>query len=95
MIPIFRIYGYSNSGKTSAIEQMLPKLKLAGLKVAVVKHTHHLAAENESGKDTERFRAAGADYVELITMRSSRTIGEILADINGVDVILVEGFKEF
>ncbi|MDZ7595680.1 MAG: molybdopterin-guanine dinucleotide biosynthesis protein B [Thiobacillus sp.] len=38
---IFGIAGYSGSGKTTLIERVLPQLIARGLKVAVIKHTHH------------------------------------------------------
>jgi molybdopterin-guanine dinucleotide biosynthesis protein B len=38
---VFGIAGYSGSGKTTLIERVLPLLAARGLKVAVIKHTHH------------------------------------------------------
>lgn len=38
---VFGIAGYSGSGKTTLIERVLPQLTARGLKVAVLKHTHH------------------------------------------------------
>lgn len=38
---VFGIAGYSGSGKTTLIERVLPRLNARGLRVAVIKHTHH------------------------------------------------------
>jgi molybdopterin-guanine dinucleotide biosynthesis adapter protein len=41
IMKVFGIAGYSGSGKTTLIERVLPLLVARGLKVAVIKHTHH------------------------------------------------------
>jgi molybdopterin-guanine dinucleotide biosynthesis protein MobB len=33
--------GFSGSGKTTLVEQLIPALRLRGLRVSVVKHAHH------------------------------------------------------
>ena len=33
--------GFSGSGKTTLVEQLIPELRLRGLRVSVVKHAHH------------------------------------------------------
>ena len=38
---IIGIAGFSGSGKTTLIERVLPQLIARGLRVAVIKHTHH------------------------------------------------------
>ncbi len=59
--------GPSGSGKTTLIEKVLPLLSQAGLRVAVVKHTHHRNVSNKPGKDSWRFDRAGACRVLLVT----------------------------
>jgi molybdopterin-guanine dinucleotide biosynthesis protein B len=97
--------GYSGSGKTSLIEQLIPMLRLRGLRVSVVKHAHHRFDIDQPGKDTWRHRQAGAVEVvavssqRLVLMREFETPGEVkvhqaLAALDaGVDWVLVEGFK--
>lgn len=97
--------GYSGSGKTSLIEQLVPALRLRGLSASVVKHAHHLFDIDQPGKDTWRHRQAGAVEVvavssqRLVLMREFETPGEVkvhqaLAALShGVDWVLVEGFK--
>ena len=97
--------GYSGSGKTSLIEQLIPMLRLRGLRVSVVKHAHHRFDIDQPGKDTWRHRQAGAVEVvavssqRLVLMREFETPGEVkvhqaLAALDArVDWVLVEGFK--
>lgn len=52
--------GFSGSGKTTLVEQLIPELRLRGLRVSVVKHAHHSFDMDHPGKDTYRHREAGA-----------------------------------
>ena len=52
--------GYSGSGKTTLLEKLIPRLTARGLRVAVVKHTHHDVDWDTPGKDSWRHRQAGA-----------------------------------
>lgn len=101
---VFCIVGPSRSGKTTLIEQLIPELKRHGLKVAVVKHTHHQAALDTPGKDTWRHMQAGADTVALavpggysiLTARKGPYgLCSLLNDFpKDIDLVLVEGFKK-
>jgi molybdopterin-guanine dinucleotide biosynthesis protein B len=98
--------GYSGSGKTTLVEQLIPALKQRGLRVSVVKHAHHRFDIDHPGKDTYRHREAGAFEVvvasanRLALMRefeqpSELTVHHLLAELyDGVDWVLVEGFKD-
>lgn len=96
----FGFYGNSNSGKTTVIERVIRALKERGYKVIAVKHTH-LDVRADEGKDTERFRKAGAIFSVLSAKEQSsivldRALGieEILRVMEPLcDVVLVEGFK--
>lgn len=96
----FGFYGNSNSGKTTVIERVIRALKERGYKVIAVKHTH-LDVRADEGKDTERFRKAGALFSVLSAKEQSsmvfdRALGieEILRVMEPLcDVVLVEGFK--
>ena len=50
--------GFSGSGKTTLVEQLIPALRLRGLRVSVVKHAHHSFDIDTAGKDTFRHRDA-------------------------------------
>ena len=59
------VVGYSGSGKTTLLCALIPLLRGYGLKVAVVKSTHHDVDWDVPGKDSYRLREAGADAVLL------------------------------
>ena len=59
------VVGYSGSGKTTLLCALIPLLRGYGLKVAVVKSTHHDVDWDVPGKDSYRLREAGADTVLL------------------------------
>ena len=98
--------GYSGSGKTTLVEQLIPALRLRGLRVSVVKHAHHKFDIDHAGKDTWRHREAGAFEVvvasdrRLALMREFEqaqplNVHQMLAELyDGVDWVLVEGFKD-
>ena len=104
MSPVFAIAGRSGSGKTTLIEAMLPGLAARGLKVNVVKHSHHDFQMEPPAKDSARFRAAGAQEVMIASpfrfaivheLRGAPepTLDEQLARLSPADLVLVEGFK--
>lgn len=106
-VPMLGIAAYSGTGKTTLLTQLLPKLRESGLKVAVVKHAHHLFDIDQPGKDSYRIREAGASQVivaskRLLALMQTSNNGQIephLADclsrldMQQLDLILVEGFK--
>ncbi|MFH2003029.1 MAG: molybdopterin-guanine dinucleotide biosynthesis protein MobB, partial [Planctomycetota bacterium] len=57
------ICGWKNSGKTTLVEQLIPKLQGMGLHIAVVKSDAHGIDVDHQGKDSDRFYKAGADVV--------------------------------
>jgi molybdopterin-guanine dinucleotide biosynthesis protein B len=98
------IVGFSNSGKTELICRLLPLLTARGLKVAVLKHSHHPdLARADQGKDTWRYRQAGAHAVALAApglvqvIRSfpgEPELQQALAMLAGqANLIVVEGYK--
>ena len=93
----------SGSGKTTLIEKIIRVLKRRGLKVAVIKHASKGFELDRPGKDSWRFREAGADAVLLagdgqvaLMRRVDRDPApEELAVLAGdADVVIVEGFKK-
>src|SRR4051812_11173670 len=98
--------GFSGSGKTHLVEKLIPALKMRGLRVSVVKHAHHNFDIDHPGKDTYRHREAGAFEVVAASDRRLALIREfeqpahlsvhhLIAELyDGVDWVLVEGFKE-
>ena len=102
---IFGITGASGSGKTVLVEQLVPRLKARGLRVSVVKHTHHDVDLDRPGKDSFRQREAGAQEVMVVGPRLQAifhelrgapepTLDELLGRLAPCDVVLVEGYKQ-
>lgn len=100
-VPAVCIVGWSNAGKTTLIENLLPVFARKGIRVGVIKHTHHDIAMDQDGKDTARYLAAGAQSTVIasdtqrmqITQGESR-LTELMAAMPGVDLILVEGYEK-
>ena len=106
-VPLIGFAAFSGTGKTTLLLNLLPRLKDAGLRVAVVKHAHHAFDMDRPGKDSYRLRAAGADEMlvagrgrfawirECQERQREPTLREALAilDPAGLDLVLVEGFK--
>jgi len=101
---IMGIVGWSGSGKTSLLIELLPILKAKGLKVSTMKHAHHRFDMDRPGKDSFRHREAGASEVLVVTssrwvlMHESReepepSIEALIERMTPVDLLLIEGFK--
>jgi molybdopterin-guanine dinucleotide biosynthesis protein MobB len=92
---VIQVVGTSGSGKTLVVERCVRRLAARGLRVAVVKHSHH--SPDLEGKDTARYTAAGAHAV-LFASRGSflafRGSPERLVRLLPVDVVLVEGYSQ-
>jgi len=97
------VVGAQNSGKTTFIETVMPRLKERGLRVGVLKHTHHEVEFDTKGKDSWRYAQAGAEQVALMTpsgvaffdYRPVKVSPEevIASHFAGVDLVLIEGCK--
>ncbi len=95
--------GYSNSGKTTLIEKLIPLLTARGLRVSAVKNAHHGFDMDRPGKDSFRYREAGASQVLIATSQrwalltetpqAPASLESLLAQLAPCDVVLVEGFK--
>ena len=101
---VFGIAGWSNSGKTTLIERLLPLFAARGLRVSVVKHAHQKFDIDRPGKDSFRFREAGSHEVLISSparwalMREHHGVdepglSELLTHLSPCDLVLVEGFK--
>ena len=101
---VFGFAGWSGSGKTTLIEQVIPCIAGRGLKVSVIKHTHHAFDVDKPGKDSWRHREAGASEILLISDQRWVLMHELrgdpepdlaaqLAIMSPCDLVLVEGFK--
>ncbi len=102
MIPLIAIVGKSDAGKTTLLEKLIRELKRRGYRVATIKHDAHHFEIDHPGKDSYRHFHAGADWTLIgspdqlaVVRRLQRefTLDELAAQIDGVDVILTEGYK--
>jgi molybdopterin-guanine dinucleotide biosynthesis protein B len=94
--------GRSGAGKTTLIERLIEVLTRRGLAVAALKHAHHDFDIDRPGKDSYRFRAAGAAQVMIVgpqrwalmteSHEQSPRLEPLLQQLASCDVVLVEGF---
>ncbi len=106
MMKVVGFAGFSGSGKTTLVEGVIAALKIRGLRVSIIKHAHHAFDIDHPGKDTYRHREAGAFEVMIASSRRVALIREferenevnvhhLIAELyEGVDWVLVEGFKQ-
>lgn len=103
------IVGVSDSGKTTLVERLVEAFD-DDCRVGTVKSMHHDFELDEAGKDTHRHRTAGAERVVGITPSLTASfvprgrddyedeqdaLAGVLDEFDaGVDVVLVEGFRE-
>jgi GTPase SAR1 family protein len=75
MIPkVFIFVGHSGAGKTTLIEKLLRELSGRGLRVATIKHAHHKVVLDTPGKDSWRYKQAGAVMSMLVTSNELRLL---------------------
>lgn len=102
--PVFGVVGWKNSGKTLLTSRLIGEFCARGYRVAAVKHAHHGFDVDQPGRDSFRFREAGAREIALVSARRvaimqelreepEPSLAEIIARLQGSELILVEGFK--
>ncbi len=101
---IYGIVGWKNAGKTGLVERLVTEITSRGFTVSTLKHAHHSFDVDQPGRDSHRHRMAGATEVLLSSrtrwalMHENRasdeaTLAQLLAHIEPVDLVLIEGFK--
>ncbi len=99
---VLGIAGYSGAGKTTLIEHLLRHFVGQGLRVSVIKQSHHAVQLEPADKDSARHRQGGAFEVILTSpyrwMLASETTQEPglhdhLLRLADCDLVLVEGFR--
>lgn len=75
----------SGAGKTTLLTHLIPRLVATGLRISVIKRTHHVFDIDQPGKDSDRLRESGAVQVLLgsrehwaLMTGLSRTEGKVL-----------------
>jgi molybdopterin-guanine dinucleotide biosynthesis protein B len=97
------IVGHSGSGKTTLVEKLIRELCVRGIKVATIKHAHHKVELDTPGKDSFRYKDAGAvmsmlltrDALQLVADAKTERDPEQLAQrfLGEADLVLAEGFS--
>jgi molybdopterin-guanine dinucleotide biosynthesis protein B len=103
MSNVFTVVGHSGSGKTTLVEKLLRELSGRGLRVATIKHAHHKVVLDTPGKDSFRYKKAGAVMSMLVTSNELQLVAdavdrrdpEQLAErfLGEADLVLAEGFS--
>jgi molybdopterin-guanine dinucleotide biosynthesis protein MobB len=95
---VFAVSGYSFSGKTFLLEQLIIRLRIKGKTVATVKSSQHDIRAPE-GTDTWRHQVAGASTTVLLGPSTTTLRFEDRLDLRRIsrevsaDYLLLEGFK--
>ncbi|HEX9304439.1 MAG TPA: molybdopterin-guanine dinucleotide biosynthesis protein B [Thermoanaerobaculia bacterium] len=99
---IVAFVGGHDSGKTTLLADLIPRLRSRGLEVGAIKHTSHDVEDDVAGKDSQRLGASGGPVWALVTPARAtvrrRVEGASLSEIvrrhfTGCDLVLVEGYK--
>lgn len=107
-IPVLGFCAYSGTGKTTLLKSLLPRLREKGLRIGIIKHTHHDFDIDHPGKDSYELRHAGAASMLIASSHRSALIEEHpkgqadptlhqalqSLDHTRLDAVLVEGFKQ-
>lgn len=104
--PVLGFAAFSGTGKTSLLIELIPILKQRGLRVGVIKHSHHDFEIDHPGKDSFRLRKSGAtpvmiaspfrrvvitEFAEPTELDLHQQLAAFPAD--NLDLVLVEGFR--
>ena len=106
-VPLLGFVAFSGTGKTTLLKQLIPLLKTQGMRLALIKHTHHQFDIDIPGKDSYELRQAGVEQVMVASRRRWALMVEtpqqtedpqleyLLPHLNNdaLDLVLIEGFK--
>jgi molybdopterin-guanine dinucleotide biosynthesis protein B len=105
-VPLLGFVAASGTGKTTLLTQLIPLLKNHGVRLGLIKHSHHDFEIDQQGKDSYRLRKAGASPVMLVSPYRRAIISELspqqepcldqqlkFFDQSALDLLLIEGFK--
>lgn len=106
--PVVGFAAFSGTGKTTLLCRLIPLLRERGLRLGLVKHSHHAFEIDRPGKDSHRLRQAGAARVVVASARRRAliarhsppgrlTLDDFLRrlDDGALDLLLVEGYKYY
>jgi molybdopterin-guanine dinucleotide biosynthesis adapter protein len=100
---VISIVGHSGSGKTTLVEKLVQNLSTQGLNIATIKHAHHKVELDTPGKDSYRYKAAGASMSMLLTRDALQLVADATDErepeqlarrfMSDADLVLAEGFS--
>jgi molybdopterin-guanine dinucleotide biosynthesis protein B len=101
--PIIAIVGFSDSGKTRLMVELIARLKRRGYRVASLKHCHDGFAFDVAGKDSWKHKRAGAQTSLMVGRSQVGLVVDLPTPLDLValcthfvhdtDIILAEGFS--
>ena len=106
-IPLLGFAAFSGTGKTTLLEKLIPILVDEGIRVGLIKHSHHDIEMDTPGKDSYRLRKAGACQVVIAGTHRSILFNEhknphdseleeqlALLQTQDLDLVIVEGYRD-
>lgn len=100
---VISIVGHSGAGKTTLVEKLVRELSNRGLMIATIKHAHHKVALDTPGKDSYRYKDAGAAMSMLLTRDALQLVADAKTErepeqlarhyMSDAHIVLAEGFS--
>ncbi|GAB4129439.1 MAG: hypothetical protein Fur0040_12210 [Sideroxydans sp.] len=100
---VIAIVGHSGAGKTTLVEKLIGEMCARGVRVATIKHAHHKVELDTPGKDSYRYKQAGAVMSMLLTRDALQLVADAKQDrepeqlaqrfLGEADLVLAEGFS--
>ncbi|MDD5057117.1 MAG: molybdopterin-guanine dinucleotide biosynthesis protein B [Sideroxydans sp.] len=100
---VISIVGHSGAGKTTLVEKLIRELCVRGVKVATIKHAHHKVELDTPGKDSYRYKDAGAVMSVLLTRDALQLVADAKTErepqqiaqrfLGEAELVLAEGFS--
>ncbi|MBZ9571467.1 molybdopterin-guanine dinucleotide biosynthesis protein B [Methanobrevibacter sp. TMH8] len=101
---IISVVGKKDTGKTSLTVKIIEELRKRDLKVASIKHSHHMLEMDRENTDTWKHKEAGSETVVGIGSRTFFNIAKdlplerilfLIKIIDEPDFVVIEGFKNY